>query len=42
MKYFLFFIQKGVALSAVDSDHVCLCGSREIDGKLKGKKDVVG
>ena len=25
-------------MSAVDLDHICLCGSSMIDGKLKGTK----
>lgn len=32
-------LQGSVALSAIDTDHVCLCGSSIIDGKLKGTKD---
>ena len=26
-------------MSAIDTDHVCLCGSSKIDGKLKGTKN---
>ena len=33
-----FFTQGAVALSSIDNDHVCLCGSSVIDGNLKGKK----
>ena len=28
-------------MSALDTDHVCLCGSSKIDGKLKGTKNDV-
>ena len=28
-------------MSAVDLDHVCLCGSSMIDGKLKGTKSCM-
>ena len=33
------FFQASVALSSIDTDHVCLCGSSKIDGKLKGTKN---
>lgn len=36
---FVTLLQPSVTLSAIDTDHVCLCGSCTIDGKLKGIKD---
>ena len=32
----LCFVQGSVTLSAIDTDHVCLCGTVAIDTKLKG------